>query len=60
MSTPRRAWWQPSERQIEFPPQQTHVKWFEWAVVLGSIALIVVVLIILAVHESGPFIGPWG
>jgi hypothetical protein len=60
MSTPRRAWWQPRERQIEFPPLQTHHP-LVTPVMLGlSLVCIVVVVIILLTHPSGPFIGPWG
>lgn len=50
----------PREKQVEFPPQETHVKAFEVGMLLFSILAIVVVLIVLAVHPSGPFIGPWG
>jgi hypothetical protein len=60
MSTPRRAWWQPRERQIEFPALQTHSPLLA-PVLLGiSILCIVVTVIILLAHPSGPFIGPWG
>jgi hypothetical protein len=60
MSTRRRAWWQPRERQIEFPALQTHVPLLT-PILLGlSILCIVVTVIILLAHPSGPFIGPWG
>lgn len=49
----------PREKQIEFPPEQTHVKWVTPAMLLLSIACIVAVIIIVLVHESGSFIGPW-
>lgn len=49
----------PREKQIEFPPEQTHVKWLTPALWLLSIACIVAVIIIVLVHESGSFIGPW-
>jgi hypothetical protein len=50
--------WQ-REKQIEFPPQQTHVRGLD-AILLGlSILCIVVTVIILLAHPSGSFIGPW-
>ncbi len=47
------------EKQIEFPPEQTVVKWLAPVLWLVSIGCIVAVIIILFVHPSGPFIGPW-
>jgi hypothetical protein len=47
------------EKQIEFPPEQTHVRWLPAACLLGSLACIVIVVIILLAHPSGEFIGPW-
>ncbi|HSE82100.1 MAG TPA: hypothetical protein VLA87_10515 [Gaiellaceae bacterium] len=47
------------ERQIEFPPEQTHVRWLTPALLLTSLVCIVVVVIILLAHPSGEFIGPW-
>jgi hypothetical protein len=47
------------EKQIDFPPEQKPVRWLTPAMLLLSIACIVAVIIILFVHESGPFIGPW-
>jgi hypothetical protein len=47
------------EKQIEFPPEQTHVRWLTPALIGLSIACVVVVIIILLTHESGSFIGPW-
>jgi hypothetical protein len=49
----------PREKQIEFPPEQTHVKWLTPAMLVLSVVCIVVVIIILLTHESGAFIGPW-
>ena len=49
----------PREKQVEFPPQQTHVKWLAPVLLLASVVCIVAVIIILLVHESGSFIGPW-
>lgn len=49
----------PRDKQIEFPPMQTHRKWIAPALLLFSVACIVVVVIILLTHPSGSFIGPW-
>lgn len=49
----------PREKQIEFPPEQRHVRWLTPAMLLLSIACIVAVIIIVLVHPSGAFIGPW-
>lgn len=48
----------PREKQIEFPPEQTHVRWLSPVLWLISIVCIVVV-IILVYTVDGPFIGPW-
>lgn len=51
------AW--PRERQIEFPPEQSHLPMLT-PVLLGlSILCIVIVVIILLADVEGPFIGPW-
>jgi hypothetical protein len=47
------------EKQIEFPPEQTHVRWLTPALLLFSVACVVAVVIIVLVHESGTWIGPW-
>jgi hypothetical protein len=47
------------ERQIEFPPQQTHVRNLTPILLGVSVLCIVVTIIILLAHPSGPFIGPW-
>jgi hypothetical protein len=49
----------PREKQIEFPPEQTHVKWLAPALWLLSAVCIIAVVIVVLVHESGSFIGPW-
>ena len=49
----------PREKQVEFPPEQTHVRWLTPALLLLSVVCIVAVIIIVLVHESGSFIGPW-
>ncbi|MGH2988472.1 MAG: hypothetical protein ACRDMA_01220 [Solirubrobacterales bacterium] len=36
-----------SKRQVEFPPKQTHVKGFEYAMLAISIICVVVVLVIV-------------
>lgn len=48
------------EKQIEFPPEQSHhrlVTPVMWAV---SILCIIIVVIIVSTDTNGPFIGPWG
>ena len=47
------------EKQIEFPPEQSPVPWLTPALLLISLACIVIVVIILFAHPSGEFIGPW-
>ena len=47
------------ERQIEFPPEQSPVRWLTPAMLLLSLACIVVVIVICLAHPSGEFIGPW-
>jgi hypothetical protein len=49
----------PRERQIEFPPEQTHVRWLTPVLLLVCAVFIVAVIIIVLVHDSGSFIGPW-
>jgi hypothetical protein len=50
----------PREKQIEFSPEQSHVRWLTPALLLASLACIVIVIIVLLAHPSGEFIGPWG
>jgi hypothetical protein len=47
------------EKQIEFPPEQSTVRWLTPALLLLSLACIVIVIIVLLAHPSGEFIGPW-
>jgi len=47
------------EKQIEFPPEQTAVRWLTPAMLILSLVCIVVVVVILLAHPSGEFIGPW-
>ena len=47
------------QKQIEFPPEQSPVRWLTPALLLISVACIVIVVIILYAHPSGEFIGPW-
>jgi hypothetical protein len=49
MATPPRR----SERQIEFPPLQTHNKNFERAMLILSILCVIVVLVILLATGLG-------
>jgi hypothetical protein len=48
----------PREKQIEFPPEQSTVRWVAPACWLLSIVCIIVV-IILVYTVDGSFIGPW-
>ena len=41
------------EKQIEFPPQQTHVKRFEQAMIVISLLCIVVVVIVTQFTDWG-------
>jgi hypothetical protein len=50
----------PREKQIEFPPEQSHVPWLTPALLIAALACIVIVIIVLLAHPSGKFIGPWG
>jgi hypothetical protein len=47
-------------KQIEFPPEQTHVRWLTPVLLLFSIACAVIVIVVLLTDAEGPFIGPWG
>jgi hypothetical protein len=47
------------EKQIEFPTEQSPVRWLTPACLLASVACIVIVVIVLYAHPSGEFIGPW-
>ena len=48
------------QKQIDFPPEQSPVRWLTPACLLVSLACIVIVIIILLAHPRGEFIGPWG
>jgi hypothetical protein len=41
------------ERQIEFPPEQTHVKGFEYAMIVISVICAIVVLFIVLGTDLG-------
>lgn len=47
------------ERQIEFPPEQTHDRRVAPFMLGLSILCIVIVAILLIADVDGPFIGPW-
>lgn len=49
----------PREKQIEFPPEQTHTKWFEVLMFAVSFAFLAATIIIVLTVD-GAFIGPWG
>ena len=42
-----------SKHQVEFPPLQTHVKRFEYAMIAISIALAIIVLVIVLFTNLG-------
>ena len=42
-----------------FPPSSRPCRWLTPALLLFSLACIVIVVIILYAHPSGEFIGPW-
>jgi hypothetical protein len=48
------------ERQIEFPPEQSHDPRVVPFMLGLSILCIVIVVILTAADIDGPFIGPWG
>ncbi len=47
-------------KQIEFPPEQTHVRWLAPALLIFSLLCTAIVIIVLLTDATGPFIGPWG
>lgn len=50
----------PRDKQIEFPPEQTHDPRLATFMLGLSLACIVVVVVVLLAGVEGPFIGPWG
>jgi hypothetical protein len=50
----------PRERQVEFPPNQTHHARIVPVMLVLCLICIVVVVILTAADVDGPFIGPWG
>ncbi len=49
----------PREKQIEFPPEQSPVKWLTPVCLGVTIACAVIVIILVLTLDNGPFIGPW-
>lgn len=47
------------ERQIEFPPEQTHNPLVTTVMLAVSLACVVIVVVLLLADVEGPFIGPW-
>ena len=45
--------WPKTDRQIEFPPLQTHSKTFERAMLILSIICVIVVLVIVLATDIG-------
>lgn len=50
----------PRERQVEFPPTQTHDPLIVPVMLVICAVFIIVVVILTAADVDGPFIGPWG
>ena len=48
------------ERQIEFPPLQTHRPMLSAVMLAISLACVAIVVLLLITDVDGPFIGPWG
>jgi hypothetical protein len=49
----------PREKQVEFPPAQTHDPRVTTVMLGLSAVCIVIVVILLLAGVEGPFIGPW-
>ncbi len=47
------------EKQIEFPPNQTHTKSFEYGMFVLCFAMIIAVILIVTATDWHSFIGPW-
>ena len=47
-----------SGKQIEFPPKQTHVKVFEYAMLVICVVLVIVVLVIVFGTNIGDRLSP--
>ena len=47
------------ERQIEFPPLQTHRPIVSTVMLAISLACVAIVVLLLLADVDGPFIGPW-
>jgi hypothetical protein len=48
-----------ADKQIDFPPLQKEVSWLAPALLVTSLACIVIVVVLLLADTEGPFIGPW-
>ena len=48
------------EKQVEFPPNQTHDPRIVPVMMVICAVFIVLVIILVAADVDGPFIGPWG
>ena len=46
------------QKQIEFPPEQSPVRWLTPALLLAALACIVIVVIVLRTPPEREFIGP--
>jgi UDP-N-acetylmuramyl pentapeptide phosphotransferase/UDP-N-acetylglucosamine-1-phosphate transferase len=47
------------QRQIEFPPLQSHHPLVTPIMLGASILCVIIVVILVAADVDGPFIGPW-
>jgi hypothetical protein len=47
------------ERQVEFPPEQTHHRLVTPVMLAVSIIMAIIVIIVVSTDKNGPFIGPW-
>ncbi len=48
------------ERQVEFPPEQSHHRLVTPVMMAVSILFVIIVVIVVATDANGPFLGPWG
>jgi hypothetical protein len=48
------------EKQVEFPPEQSHHRLVTPVCLIFSLLCMVIVIIVVSTDANGPFIGPWG
>lgn len=59
MAEARERTGRPRERQVEFPPEQTHHRLVTPVMLAVSIVCAVIVIIVVSTDTNGPFLGPW-